>query len=223
MGVEKVILIGHSWGTVLGINVVGQRQDLLHAYVDFGHGGSFKDKAELIRDAAVLKDDQKTVSVITDIIESWPEKGDRDGFAASAQAVNRAGRSYSPGVYAVKNPDMGISGMLPKLLGSPDVSFFKFMGAMKGTVDIYKPLADYLYDADLSKELTADIKVPLFFFQGKNQLATPSVKKWVANLGAPNKTFLEFQRSAHMVFTEEPAKVLVALVNDVRPLAIGNQ
>jgi pimeloyl-ACP methyl ester carboxylesterase len=222
LGVEKVILVGHSWGNMLGINVVGQRQDLLYAYVDFGHAGAFKNKAELIRDAAALKNDQKTVTAMTDIINNWPEKGDLDGFAASAQAVSREGRGYSQGVYAVKDPSMGMSGMLPLLLGSPNVSFFNFMYGLKGTVDIYKPLADYLYDADLSKVLTADIKVPLFFFQGKNQLVTPTVKKWVESLGAPHKSYLEFERSAHMVFTEEPAKVLVTLVNEVRPLAIDN-
>ena len=36
LGVEQVILVGHSWGSMLGIGVIQERPDLLTAYVGVG-------------------------------------------------------------------------------------------------------------------------------------------------------------------------------------------
>ena len=33
---QKLILVGHSWGSFLGVNVAGRRPDLLSAYVGIG-------------------------------------------------------------------------------------------------------------------------------------------------------------------------------------------
>ena len=38
---------------------------------------------------------------------------------------------------------------------------------------------------------------------------------------APKKRFVWFENSAHMMYTEEPGKVLVHLVRDALPLAIA--
>jgi len=36
LGIDKVILVGHSWGSMLGLGVTKQRPDLVHAYVGVG-------------------------------------------------------------------------------------------------------------------------------------------------------------------------------------------
>jgi len=61
---------------------------------------------------------------------------------------------------------------------------------------------------------------PVVIFQGKHDLSTSAVlaERWFQTLRAPSKKFVWFENSAHMVFEEEPGKVLVHLVQDVLPL-----
>ena len=62
---------------------------------------------------------------------------------------------------------------------------------------------------------------PVFIFAGAHDYETPSelAIAWLAALHAPHKGLVRFENSAHMMELEEPGKVLVHLVNDVRPFA----
>jgi len=62
---------------------------------------------------------------------------------------------------------------------------------------------------------------PVFIFAGRHDYETPSqlAIAWLEALHAPRKGLVMFENSAHMMELEEPGKVLVHLVSDVRPLA----
>jgi len=44
--------------------------------------------------------------------------------------------------------------------------------------------------------------------------------EWFARLEAPEKHLVWFEDSAHEMLVEEPGKVFLTLVNEVRPLAV---
>ena len=62
---------------------------------------------------------------------------------------------------------------------------------------------------------------PVFIFAGRHDYETPSqlAVDWLAALHATRKGLVMFENSAHMMELEEPGKVLVHLVNDVRAIA----
>ena len=62
---------------------------------------------------------------------------------------------------------------------------------------------------------------PVFIFAGAHDYETPSALPiaWLAALDAPLKGLVRFEHSAHMIELEEPGKLLLHLVRDVRPLA----
>jgi pimeloyl-ACP methyl ester carboxylesterase len=62
---------------------------------------------------------------------------------------------------------------------------------------------------------------PVFIFAGRHDYETVSAlaETWLDALQAPAKGLVRFENSAHMMELEEPGKVLVHLVNDVRPIA----
>ena len=72
---------------------------------------------------------------------------------------------------------------------------------------------------DLGK-ITA-LHCPVVLFLGKYDETVPSTlaAQWYEHLKAPSKHLVWFENSAHMMYLEEPGKVLVHLVEDVRPLA----
>ena len=63
--------------------------------------------------------------------------------------------------------------------------------------------------------------MPIFFFSGVHDYQTPVSlsDQWFGQINAPHKELIHFEESAHIVVSEEPGKVLVALVNKVLPFA----
>ncbi len=55
LGVRKLILVGHSWGALLGINVVRLRPDLFSAFVGTGQPVSGADIVQRMRSSAVAR------------------------------------------------------------------------------------------------------------------------------------------------------------------------
>ena len=66
-----------------------------------------------------------------------------------------------------------------------------------------------------------ELACPVLLYAGRHDYTTPSalVKQWFDALRAPQKRFVWFEHSAHMIYEEEPGRFLVHLVEDARPLA----
>jgi pimeloyl-ACP methyl ester carboxylesterase len=63
--------------------------------------------------------------------------------------------------------------------------------------------------------------IPVVLFMGRHDYTTPSAPaaEWLSKVEAPSKQGVWFERSSHMIPWEEPGKVLVSLLQYVRPLA----
>src|SRR3546814_14969411 len=66
-----------------------------------------------------------------------------------------------------------------------------------------------------------EFPIPVVMFMGRHDYTTPSqpTADWLARVDAPYKRGVWFQRSAHLIPWEEPGKLLVSLLETLRPLA----
>lgn len=55
LGRRKLILVGHSWGAILGINVIQQRPELFHVLIGTGQPVIGKDIIERMRSSAIAR------------------------------------------------------------------------------------------------------------------------------------------------------------------------
>ena len=64
--------------------------------------------------------------------------------------------------------------------------------------------------------------IPVVMFLGRHDYTTPVLPtvEWMNKVKAPYKRTVMFEHSAHMVPWEEPGKMLVSLLEYVRPLAV---
>jgi len=64
---------------------------------------------------------------------------------------------------------------------------------------------------------------PTFIVAGRYDYETPSAvaAEWIGKLKAPKKSIFWFEHSAHMMQQEQPGKVFMHLVRDIRPLAVS--
>lgn len=64
--------------------------------------------------------------------------------------------------------------------------------------------------------------IPVFMFMGRHDYTTPSepTDLWLENVQAPLKKGIWFENSAHLIPLEEPGKMLITLVEYVRPISL---
>ncbi|EQD77422.1 alpha/beta hydrolase fold protein [mine drainage metagenome] len=189
---EKVYLVGHSWGTRLGMAVVASHPELFHAYVGIGQLarsapiGGLQD--EFIRGSAEKAGDREAISEL-----------ERRGPGAREKLIFRFGgalhrfKSFTP--------------LLLTGLASPEYSLRDARNIPRGVSLYAKHFTEdpaYLELADTIRS----VMVPVFFFTGRFDYTDPFVltEQYFEAIKAPEKRLVWFEESAHFPFYEEPEK-----------------
>ncbi|MGY0798548.1 alpha/beta fold hydrolase [Lysobacter sp. A286] len=214
---DKIFVLGQSWGSYLGLELVQRRPEWLHAYIGIGQ--------------------------ITNAPESerrgwsWAlQQAQRDGNA-QAVAELEALAPYAQGSAPVALDSLfkqrkwlnHYGGMVHNRRGgdaeaaavklSPEYSDLDVAGIWKGNAfSMEHLLADVL---TLNMTTVRKIETPLFLFLGRHDhnVSSALAAEWFETLQAPQKQLVWFEQSAHEVMNEEPGKTLVTLVQQVRPIA----
>lgn len=203
-GQDKIVIAGHSWGTVIGTALAVRCPDKIAAYVA---QGVFVDGAEnetesynfCVREAERLGDKkaQKALSGIAPVAGRYPSD--------KAMMTQRDYLSkFGGGTY--KKREGMIKSLLIPLLKTPEYSLADVFKYAQGGLYLSKVLWD-----DIVAVSYADVKrleVPLIVTQGDHDFNTPTsiVRRWYDTLQAPFKKWISFEQSAHSPIFEEPQK-----------------
>jgi pimeloyl-ACP methyl ester carboxylesterase len=105
---------------------------------------------------------------------------------------------------------------------SPDYSETDFKAIDAGSAFSLPKLLPEMAAIDFTK-LTR-LGCPVLIFAGRHDYTTPSepVQRWFDRLAAPSKRWVWFENSAHMIWAEEPGRVLVNLVQFALPFAAAS-
>lgn len=192
---KKIILMGGSWGSILGVHMVKSRPDLFYAYVgiaqivnESGENGaaSYAKVIALARAAG----DQATVSRL-EVLGAPPWVNPRNfGILRLATRVYEARSSTpAPESWWVRSPDYDTPQMRTDYSEGEDYSFLQFVG-LKGDGMSSK--------VDLPK-LGRVFKVPVFLIQGSEDLvAVPEVaKRYFDSIKAPQKEYVLVPKTGH--------------------------
>jgi pimeloyl-ACP methyl ester carboxylesterase len=204
----KVIVVGHSYGSLLGIELAYRHPGLVRAYVGAGQDACGGAEAAAIQDAwlrreAMAAGDRDTVAAI-----------DRDQLRDREAALFRYGgevvgaKSYWPLV---------VKGLL-----APEYTLRDAFNVSKGVAFTRKFLQYDLLNPSMPLiDNVPKLTIPVYFFTGRKDYATPfsCVERYYERLDAPSKRLIWFDRSAHFPFFEEPQRFHQALLEVARDTA----
>lgn len=216
-GKEKVFVIGHSWGSLVGLRLAHEHPEWLYAYIGMGQVISGKENERVGYQLTLkLAEARNNAAAVAELksIAPYPEA---DG-SVPLQKINLERKwSVSFGGLTYGRKGLNFYSDLAEL--SPDYSLEDVAAVDKGAELSLPRLLPDLLNFDYSDVTRFDC--PIFMFEGRYDLTTPSqvTADWFRRLEAPKKGFVWFENSAHMIEVEEPGRVLVHLVEDVRPLA----
>jgi len=209
----KLVLIGLSWGSMLGTKIAHARPDLFYAYVGTGQAvnqGTYKKIAyeQLLAEAALRHNQQATRELNAIGPPPWDE-GRKEGVHT------KWATSFEPGQPSFRE------GVSMVLFESPDGPL-DFVDFARGLLSSDEYFRDQVKVLDIPSFGT-DFAIPFFVFQGAEDNVTPvaPVRDYVAGIRAPRKELVLIPNAGHSVMVTRRDEFLALLRDRVRPLTIS--
>ncbi len=215
---QKIILVGHSWGSVLGVALAQRHPEWLHAYVGVGQSISARLSEEAgYRFALTQAQLTKNATAEQELEAIAPYPGDLDKLSFDKIGTERKWLMSFGGI-AYGRTDQSFEEGVSTL--SPAYSQRELEAADVGTMFSISHLIRPLLHVDYTS--TTAFRCPIFLFEGRHDYATAHdvAFAWFSTIKAPSKAFIWFENAGHLVPEEEPGRFLLHLVSDVRPLAV---
>ena len=204
---KKIYLLGHSWGSALGIQTVAKYPDYYYAYLGVGQVAdqykAEKISFEWVKQQAQIRQDKKAIDKLSKINFPTPNANGKDWMdylMIERQYVTKYGGGASH----------NMTSMLPvlaTLLNTKEYTISDKINYMKGSLFSLENLWEDVVKSDLNTKIDS-IQIPVYVFQGVHDYQTPYAisKSFFDQLKASKKQFFSFENSAHSPILEEPKK-----------------
>ena len=215
---QKVFLVAHSGGTIIGLKAAHRYPEKLHAYVGV---------AQIINDY-----EQQRISY-----EFALEAAEESGDVARLRAIKAIG----PPPYGTPQESLAkerfvshyggfihdssikqmvkMASLVTNFLTSPEYSFSEGIRTFRnmGFEFTMNAMWEQMQNVDLTREIQS-IRVPIYFFEGKYDMTNPTVlvEEFYDHLDAEKgKTLIIFEASGHLPMIEEKEKYQESLIDVV--------
>ena len=214
---RKLVLMAHSWGTVVAMHAALQRPDLFHAYVGIGQVINVRTNEQVSFDYGLRTAREKGNAEAVREMESIAPYPGNTPITRERIIIARKWPQFYGGLTAYRE-DSKYFYQGPRL--SPDYDDAARCAINAGSVFSLGRLLDEFLQVDFTG--VERFPIPVVMFMGRHDYTTPSepTAAWLARVQAPYKQGVWFEHSAHMMPWEEPGKTLVSLLEHVRPLAV---
>ncbi len=205
-GQDKVFVVGHSWGSLLGVLLAKKYPELVRAYIGMGQFVNGEENEALSYDfvlaQAQRRADKKALRDLARIGE--PVRGrykSMDDMMIQRNLMTK----YGGGTY--KGKESLMRSMILPLLRTPEYSLTQLKQYSEGAFFSLRALWDEVVDHDLFR-IAPSLAVPVYLTEGRHDQNTPIpiARRWFESLEAPHKEWIWFEESAHSPIKEEPEK-----------------
>lgn len=207
---DKIIIVGHSFGSVLGVWTAEAYPEDIEAYIGVGQCIDYVENEKLsykfTLDKAIENNDKKSIAVLKKIgapnADGVYEKNHQRSIIKQRAVLHKLGGA----VYANRKPYW-----LELLTNDIPVMFPEYK--MKGLIQYIKGLK-YVTSSPIALtnpdfiNTVPELKVPVYLLLGRHDYncVFELAEKWFSNLKAPTKKLIWFENSAHSPQWEEPEK-----------------
>lgn len=216
-GQEKIYLMGHSWGSYIGVQAAAQAPELYYAYIGMGQVSYQIQSEQLAYEYALAYHRQNGDQRMVRKLEAAPPTTSVP-LPAAYEAL-RDEYMHTAGIGTTREMKSVITGIFLPSWQFREYTLTEKVNLWRGKV--YSRSRDFgLWDTMQATDLTqqvAELSIPVYFFHGRYDYtcAYPLARTFFDELQAPLKGFYTFEHSAHSPLFEEPEKALRILLEDV--------
>jgi pimeloyl-ACP methyl ester carboxylesterase len=214
---KKIFLLGHSWGSVLGVALAQRHPEWFYAYLGVGQMANTQRSEELgYRFAVEQAKAHDNTEAEQELAAIAPYPGDITKLTIAKVGVQRKWVMYYGGL-TYGRTDFKYDANAWEL--SPDYTEKELDTEGDGSFASLTHLVGAF--VTLNYDSVTRFKCPIFLFEGRHDYTVSDVvaEEWFKHIEAPYKKLVWFDNSAHMVYQEQPGQFLYYLITDLYPLA----
>jgi pimeloyl-ACP methyl ester carboxylesterase len=211
LSAKRLVLVGHSWGSFLGVQIVKQRPDLFRAFVGTGQvvsaagimEGEYRYALQRAREA------KNRIAIAELEALGLPPFADLNAYGKMRRWLNEFLAPADSQWIAAQE------GMLRQALSGEDLNaYWEGFGTMTG-------LGSTVFSMDV-EPLGYQFRVPFFIIQGRDDHITPTslAERYVQRIQAPVKQMITIEGAGHfaaMTHTNEFATALRQVLRRAPP------
>jgi pimeloyl-ACP methyl ester carboxylesterase len=208
---NKVTILGHSWGSALGVLYSVRFPQKVAAYVGCGQYGDWS-AAETASYGYAMTEAKRRNNrkALKQLIAIGPPP-----YSASSLLKERTWLQRFEGQLRPR----ALWEMIRIFTGGPESSIFDLASILKGFQFSFNAMWDEVSRINLLKDAPS-LQMPVFFLLGKNDHWVPpeTSKAYFDILNAPSKELVLFEKSGHEPFADEAVKFNNTMIELVLPV-----
>jgi len=205
---DKIFLVGHSWGSDIGIETANRYPERFHAYIGIGQ--------------AINTEEQENISYEY-VLSKAKEEGNEEAISELDRIGHPPYKNHEIDVMIQRKwlmeyggAERNVNTLKEIILGSllsPEYTWIDGIKFYKGNYFTRRTMFNKVKEFDLFNQLP-ELKIPAYFCLGRYDYNTPSelVVRYYNQLEAPKKKLFWFEESAHEPHFEEPDKFAETLL-----------
>lgn len=207
-GREKLVILGHSWGSVVGSQLASRYPELFYGFIGWGQVVNMvkNEKVSIAhtRQLALKENDQETIKKL-DALMPYPDpKDSTDEMMQKLMASTNIKYYYGYGSLKFQNLTDYTDYLITLAKGNPDYpdEAIPFMDNSLAYTEVF---CRDVFHFDLL-EASPKYKIPVLFVFGDNDWQTPFSlgKEYLEKLEAPYKSFYLIPKSGHSTTLDNP-------------------
>jgi len=207
---QKIILLGHSWGSVLGSVFIKKYPEEVAYYVGAAQVISMLENEQVgynkVKELIKIAGDKKSMRKLESIGEYPGNKIDfNKEFLRKCNKVRKLQGKYGLGM------ELALSAWIT-VFRSPIFRLSDIIAFLK-IFNVHKHIYSFLGDFNLRTK-SAKYNVPVYYILGENDWQAPYViaQKYFEEIDAPNKNMFVIPNAGHMTMMEQPDLFFDALL-----------
>jgi len=210
---DKVIIIGQSWGSVLGSTYTVKHPENVIAYIGLGQITDFDQGKVLAAERAIEFAEQSSniedVEILKETIEEFIKSKSVDEIdIANLETMIVTSLKYLKGKNEIEGLKQAYSGIVSPYMNINDLKWFLNAANTQRIFDYEKELVNYMYYEFDVFEMNTQFLVPVCFIQGSNDWITPTemANDYLSKLNAPVKKMYSISGAGHTPFLDMPGE-----------------
>lgn len=205
---DKVYLLGHSWGSVLGLMFIKKYPQLIHSYYGCGQVVNMKKGLKCQYDFVLKKSEERNQKKIVQQLKTINLSLTQEDWLNDLLFVTKLVVRYKHSLYGKSNYNQ----LVKDFIFSSKYTFKDLINREKGSLQSIQYLWQELMEVDFSEYKSFD--VPITFFEGRHDrhVSSSLVEEYYHTIKTPKK-LIWFENSSHFPHWEEPNKFNQSLIS----------